>query len=195
MSENKNPCFRRLMGRDCSLRSRSLQGRASNEKRLIRCAHSDFCFHPSFAQASLAQMSENKNPCFRRDVFRLAEKEGFEPPDPLTRTTVFKTAAIRPLCHFSAAKIIFFYFLELFLEKRCNYQIFNQCMYFYQHEMNKTGCKNCLTIKNNGRLRHFWQNDVFIQKICGFNLKVPLFVEKRKNKFAQNYKKNKFVFN
>jgi len=44
-------------------------------------------------------------------------------------------------------------------------------------------------------LRHFDQNATFIQKKCRFNLKVALFVEKRKNKFAYEIKKNKFVFN
>jgi len=44
-------------------------------------------------------------------------------------------------------------------------------------------------------LRHFDQNATFIQKKCHFNLKVALFVEKRKNKFAYEFKKNKFVFN
>lgn len=45
------------------------------------------------------------------------------------------------------------------------------------------------------KLRHFDQNATFIQKKCHFNLKVALFVEKRKNKFAYEFKKNKFVFN
>jgi hypothetical protein len=44
-------------------------------------------------------------------------------------------------------------------------------------------------------LRHFDQNATFIQKKYHFNLKVALFVEKRQNKFAYEFKKNKFVFN
>jgi hypothetical protein len=45
------------------------------------------------------------------------------------------------------------------------------------------------------QLRHFTLKLIFIQKKCYFNLKVALFVEKRKNKFAHEFKKNKFVFN
>jgi hypothetical protein len=44
-------------------------------------------------------------------------------------------------------------------------------------------------------MRHFHQKPGFAQKSCCFNLKVPLFVEKRQNKFVYEYKKNKFVFN
>ncbi len=39
------------------------------------------------------------------------------------------------------------------------------------------------------------QNIDFIEKSPYFGLKVALFVEKRKNKFAHELKKNKFVFN
>jgi len=39
------------------------------------------------------------------------------------------------------------------------------------------------------------KNVSFIGKSFSFNLKVPLFVEKRQNKFAYELKKNKFVFN
>jgi hypothetical protein len=51
-----------------------------------------------------------------------------------------------------------------------------------------------LIINNNAGLRYFSQIVLFIQKTGYFNLKVALFVEKRKNKFAYEYKKNKFVF-
>jgi hypothetical protein len=44
-------------------------------------------------------------------------------------------------------------------------------------------------------LRHFNRKIIFIQKNGYFNLKVALFVEKRKNKFAHEFKKNKFVYN
>jgi len=52
-----------------------------------------------------------------------------------------------------------------------------------------------LIMNNSAGLRHFYQIGLFIQKYGSFNLKVPLFVEKRKNKFAYELKKNKFVFN
>jgi hypothetical protein len=44
-------------------------------------------------------------------------------------------------------------------------------------------------------LRHFNQKLIFIQKKRYFDLKVALFVEKRRNKFGYELKKNKFVFN
>jgi hypothetical protein len=46
-----------------------------------------------------------------------------------------------------------------------------------------------------GHLRLFGEKSFFIEKTSVFNLKVPLFVEKRQNKFAHDLKKNKFVFN
>ena len=42
--------------------------------------------------------------------FQSAEKEGFEPPDPWKQINGFQDRRIRPLCHFSAAKIVFFCF-------------------------------------------------------------------------------------
>jgi hypothetical protein len=36
---------------------------------------------------------------------------------------------------------------------------------------------------------------VFCKKLLYLCLKVPLFVEKAQNKFAHDFKKNKFVFN
>ena len=45
-----------------------------------------------------------------------------------------------------------------------------------------------------GHLQHFEKKVIFIGEWPYFNLKVPLFVEKRKNKFAYELKKNKFVF-
>jgi hypothetical protein len=47
----------------------------------------------------------------------------------------------------------------------------------------------------NAPLRISNKNVSFIEKSHCFNLKVPLFVEKRQNKFAHELKKNKFVFN
>jgi hypothetical protein len=47
----------------------------------------------------------------------------------------------------------------------------------------------------NARMRYFCEKPDFIQKNACFELKVALFVEKRQNKFAHEYKKNKFVFN
>jgi hypothetical protein len=44
-------------------------------------------------------------------------------------------------------------------------------------------------------LRIFARKVIFIKKLHSFNLKVALFVEKRENKFADEFKKNKFVFN
>jgi len=52
-----------------------------------------------------------------------------------------------------------------------------------------------LTMQINGHMRHFDKNRASAQKYANFDLKVALFVEKRKNKFAHEYKKNKFVFN
>jgi len=50
-------------------------------------------------------------------------------------------------------------------------------------------------MKNSEHLRYFVQNISFIKKNALFNLKVALFVENRKNKFAYEFKKDKFVFN
>ena len=44
-------------------------------------------------------------------------------------------------------------------------------------------------------LRYFEEMTGFTRKYGYFNLKVALFVENRQNKFAYEYKKNKFVFN
>jgi hypothetical protein len=52
-----------------------------------------------------------------------------------------------------------------------------------------------LKLKISERLRYFRQKDDFVQKYGYFELKVALFVEKRQNKFAHEYKKNNFVFN
>jgi hypothetical protein len=54
---------------------------------------------------------------------------------------------------------------------------------------------NVLKLSIDGQMRHFIKTGGFITKCAHFNLKVPLFVEKRKNKFAHELKKNKFVFN
>ena len=56
-------------------------GGASNEKHLIRFAHSDFYFHSSSLRQAWLGCLKTKIP-LARDVFHLAEKEGFEPPDP-----------------------------------------------------------------------------------------------------------------
>jgi hypothetical protein len=50
-------------------------------------------------------------------------------------------------------------------------------------------------LKISERLRHSDKKPDFKQKYAHFGLKVPLFVEKRQNKFAHHLKKNKFVFN
>jgi hypothetical protein len=52
-----------------------------------------------------------------------------------------------------------------------------------------------LKLKINERLRYLYQKLNFRRKYGSFNLKVALFEEKRQNKFAHEYKKNKFVFN
>jgi hypothetical protein len=52
-----------------------------------------------------------------------------------------------------------------------------------------------LKLSVDGHLRVSDKKVISIQKSPGFNLKVPLFVEKRQNKFAYELKKNKFVFN
>jgi len=46
-----------------------------------------------------------------------------------------------------------------------------------------------------GHLRHSDKKESFVGNMACFDLKVPLFVEKRQNKFAYELKKNKFVFN
>jgi len=51
-----------------------------------------------------------------------------------------------------------------------------------------------LKMRIDGHLQHFEKKVIFIGEWPYFNLKVPLFVEKRKNKFAYELKKNKFVF-
>jgi hypothetical protein len=61
------------------------------------------------------------------------------------------------------------------------------------YEQNDQRNKLKLTISE--QLRHLAQKLFFIQKNGCFNLKAALFVEKRKNKFAYEFKKNKFVFN
>jgi hypothetical protein len=43
-------------------------------------------------------------------------------------------------------------------------------------------------MKINEQLRYFGKKMPFVQKNSAFNLKVALFVEKRKNLFAQYYK-------
>jgi hypothetical protein len=55
--------------------------------------------------------------------------------------------------------------------------------------------RNVLKMSINEHLRHSGQNPYFVEKTPCFGLKVALFVEKRKNKFAYELKKNKFVFN
>jgi hypothetical protein len=52
-----------------------------------------------------------------------------------------------------------------------------------------------LKLKISEGLRYFSQKPYFVQKYGYFNLKVALFVEKRQNNFAHEFKKNKFVFN
>ena len=61
--------------------------------------------------------------------------------------------------------------------------------------MNTNSDKNMLKMSVDGHLRLFGKKCDFIGKMSCFNLKVPLFVEKRQNKFAYELKKNKFVFN
>jgi hypothetical protein len=61
----------------------------------------------------------------------------------------------------------------------------------YEHFLLKT----VLIMTISEHLRFFGKIGGFVQKYARFNLKVPLFVEKRQNKFAHEYKKNKFVFN
>jgi hypothetical protein len=48
---------------------------------LIRFAHPDFYFHPSSLRRAWLGCMKTKIP-LSRDGFHLAEKEGFEPPDP-----------------------------------------------------------------------------------------------------------------
>ena len=42
--------------------------------------------------------------------------------------------------------------------------------------------------------RQLYKKLIFVKQNCHFSLKLPLFVEKRQNKFASDHKKNKFVF-
>jgi hypothetical protein len=52
-----------------------------------------------------------------------------------------------------------------------------------------------LELSVDGHLRGLAKKAGFYEKSLCFYLKVPLFVEKRQNKFAYELKKNKFVFN
>jgi hypothetical protein len=50
-------------------------------------------------------------------------------------------------------------------------------------------------LKNSEQLRLFKKDLFFVKKKRHFDLKVPLFAENSKKKFAHELKKNKFVFN
>jgi hypothetical protein len=52
-----------------------------------------------------------------------------------------------------------------------------------------------LKMRSDEQLRFIQPSPCFIMKSGSFNLKVPLFAENRKNKFAHHYKRNNFVFN
>jgi hypothetical protein len=67
-----------------------------------------FCFHPFSLRQAWLECLKTKIPQFPAGVIWSAEKEGFEPPDPWKQINGFQDRRIRPLCHFSAAKIIFF---------------------------------------------------------------------------------------
>jgi hypothetical protein len=69
-----------------------------------------FCFQPLELRQVWFGWLKTKIPCanWRTGVIRDAEKEGFEPPDPWKQINGFQDRRIRPLCHFSAAKIMFF---------------------------------------------------------------------------------------
>jgi len=74
------------------------------------------------------------------------------------------------------------------------YQIINKIIFLLtDYEQNLI--LMLLKLKISERLRYFSQKDDFVQKYGYFELKVALFVEKRQNKFAHEYKKNNFVFN
>src|SRR5690606_6892989 len=75
-------------------------GGGFSPNKAIRCAH--FFFHFLLLSEQAHKSLKTKKPDFRRALFGLAEREGFEPPEVLP-STVFKTAAFdhsatSPLC-------------------------------------------------------------------------------------------------
>jgi hypothetical protein len=64
-----------------------------------------------------------------------------------------------------------------------------------KQDLNKTRCCNILKPKYSEEMRHSAQKLNFIKRKRCFDLKVALFAEKEKNKFAYEFKSNKFVFN
>ena len=63
---------------------------------------------PFSLRLALFECLKIKIPQQAAGVILSAEKEGFEPPVPWIQDNGFQDRRIRPLCHFSAAKIIFF---------------------------------------------------------------------------------------
>jgi hypothetical protein len=82
-----------------------------------------FCFYQTPPGSTLPSgFSKTKNPAFAGfDQIVLAEKEGFEPPDPWLQINGFQDRRIRPLCHFSFSpflrrKVNIFLFFENLIE-------------------------------------------------------------------------------
>jgi hypothetical protein len=59
---------------------------------------------------------------------------------------------------------------------------------FYEHDVNKYLLLMLLKLNNGEEQRLFLRKRTFVQKNACFDLKVSLFVEKRKNKFAYELK-------
>jgi len=68
-------------------------------------------------------------------------------------------------------------------------------MQIYQQDFNNFFCAERLKSILDAAKRIFIKKDDFVKKIGRFNLKVALFAEKGKNKFAYEYNWNNFVFN
>jgi hypothetical protein len=166
---------------------------ALKETPLIRFAHLDFYFHLSSLRRAWLGHMKTKIPAVAGRCFFWRRKRDSNPrsscPD-----NGFQDRRDRPLRHFSAAKIIFFCFSRIFLRLMSKLQIYST-LQFLLTRCEQIFCFLILKTKSSEQLRHFGEKQIFIRKKSHFNLKVPLFVEKRQNKFAYEFKKNKFVFN
>ena len=91
------PTFASGCGGQCS---RSLGGASKQSDQTFQVF---FVFVKALIEASFNRaLSKTKNPAIAGfDQIVLAEKEGFEPPEPWLQFNGFQDRRIRPLCHFS----------------------------------------------------------------------------------------------
>ena len=80
------------------------------------------------------------------------------------------------------------------MKKPCNILI-NRYIYNYQQDLNKNIFLKTLKRTPDEEMRFLYIFSIFIKKMGHFNLKLALFAEKERNKFAYVIKWNKFVFN